>query len=305
MCKHIPVLLNEVLKYLPRKKEGLALDCTLGFAGHSEAILKNTNLGLIACDKDDEALEFSREKLRAFKQRTKIIKSDFKDIFKKINEHEIQNLRFILADIGLSSYQLDEDKRGFSKASNFLDMRMDTSQDFDAKKLVNSYHKEDLERIFKDFAELKDAKKIAEKIYSYRLKNEIKSAKELCEIIGEERLKTRKISKSTLVFQAIRIEVNKELEALKLLLKSLEKKPFKDCIVAIISFHSLEDVLVKKAFKKWAKSCICDEKAYKCTCDNNHDKGKILSKKPIQATLDEIKENSRSSCAKMRLFHFK
>ncbi|WP_297194024.1 16S rRNA (cytosine(1402)-N(4))-methyltransferase RsmH [uncultured Campylobacter sp.] len=306
MCKHIPVLLDEFLKYLPTKKDGIALDCTLGFAGHSEALLNTApNLKLIACDKDEDALEFSKTKLKKFGDRVKIIKSDFKDIFSKLSTDEIKNLRFILADIGVSSYQLDEDERGFSTNSNFLDMRMDKSMNFNAKKLVNSYSKEDLQRIFMDFAELKDAKNIAEKIYSYRLKKQIESAKELRQIIGKEKLKGRSISKATLVFQAIRIEVNSELKALETLLKNLEQNALKDCIVAIISFHSLEDGLVKKFFKQWSKSCVCGEMAYKCTCGNNNSKGEILSKKPIQATLDEIKANSRSSCAKMRLFYFR
>lgn len=306
MCKHIPVLLDEFLKYLPTEKDGIALDCTLGFAGHSEALLnKAPNLKLIACDKDEDALEFSKTKLKKFGDRVKIIKSDFKDIFSRLSTDEIKNLRFILADIGVSSHQLDEDERGFSTKSNFLDMRMDKSMNFNAKKLINSYSKEDLQRIFMDFAELKDAKNIAEKIYSYRLKKQIDSAKELTQIIGKEKLKGRSISKATLVFQAIRIEVNSELKALETLLKNLETNTLKDCIVAIISFHSLEDGLVKKVFKQWSKSCICDEREYKCTCGNNNSKGEILSKKPIQATLDEIKANSRSSCAKMRLFYFR
>lgn len=305
-CKHIPVLLDEVLKCTEDIDENSCmLDCTLGFAGHSKAMLENTkNTKLIACDKDDEAISFAKEELKNFKDRVKIFNSDFKDIFKKLNTDEIKSLRLILADIGLSSYQLDKDERGFSIRSNFLDMRMDTSLDLDAKTVINTYSKEQLAELFINYAQLKDAKNLAEKICAYRQKHYISSAKELAQLIGNEKLKNRSILKSVLVFQALRIEVNQELKALQELLETVSKAGLRNCKLLIISFHSLEDALVKTAFKKWAKSCICDENLYKCVCGNNHSLGKIINKKPLVASSSEIKMNSRSSCAKMRVFHF-
>lgn len=300
---HTPVLQTEVLKVFEGLDDGIFLDCTLGFSGHSKAILKaHKKLRLIACDKDDEALSFSRQNLQEFGSRVRLIKSDFKEILGKLSCDELMQVRGVLADIGVSSLHLDKDERGFSVHSNYLDMRMNQEQSLSAYELVNSYTPAQLEHIFKEFAELKDARVLAEKICIQRAKKPISSAKELAQIIGTQSVNGRRVSKAVLAFQAIRIEVNGELEALKQFLHTC--KVLKNCTLAVISFHSLEDALVKNAFKDFARACICDEKALKCECGANHSLGRVLSKKPIVASEAEKRANSRSSCAKMRAFYF-
>lgn len=298
--QHIPVLLNEVLDSFKEIKSGIILDCTLGYGGHSEAILRsNPNLKIIACDRDDDALNFCYEKFRPYKGRIEIHKSTFGTIFEKIGTSDIKG---ILADIGVSSLQLDLNERGFSTNSDALDMRMDKSQTFDAKELINSYSLDELTRIFYKYGELPNAKNIATKIVAYRQKSKITSAKELASIIGRSNLKNRSVLVATLVFQAIRIEVNKELNELENLLKHIEDSKIKDAVLDIITFHSLEDKIVKTKFKEWEKSCICPNSALRCECGNNHAIGKIITKKPLTASEQELQTNSRSSCAKLRTF---
>lgn len=298
---HIPVLLKPVLNSFKDIKNGTILDCTLGYGGHSEAILiSNPNLKIIACDRDSESLSFCKAKFEKYSDRIKIYKSNFAGILNKIDHEDI---RGILADIGVSSLQLDLDERGFSINSNNLDMRMDKNQTFSAKELINSYSKDQLADIFYKYAELPNAKSLAQKIVDARDKSPIKSAKELSSIIGRSNLKNRSVSIAILAFQAIRIEVNKELDELNNLLNLIKSSKINNAILDIISFHSLEDKIAKSTFKEWEKSCICDNFVMKCECGNNHSIGKILTKKPITPSEDEIKQNPRSSCAKMRIFH--
>ncbi|AKJ53902.1 16S rRNA methyltransferase [Campylobacter lari] len=301
---HIPVLLQEVLDAFDDFDGGDFLDCTLGYGGHSKALLQaHEKLRLIACDKDLEALNFSKDFLKNFQDRVSFNHIGFKDILTQIST---QNLRGILADIGVSSLQLDKNDRGFSLNSDFLDMRMDQNNPLSAKEVVNFYSKEALEQIFKDYGDLTPvASMLAQKIINARSQKEIVSAKELSQIIGNAKLKGRNVSLALLVFQALRIEVNNELGELKSLLENIEKAKLKDCKLAIISFHSLEDRIVKNTFKRWEKDCICDERAIKCECGKGHSLGKILSKKAISASKEEISYNSRSSCAKMRIFYFR
>ncbi|KAA6228466.1 MULTISPECIES: 16S rRNA (cytosine(1402)-N(4))-methyltransferase RsmH [unclassified Campylobacter] len=299
---HIPVLLEEVKQSFENVNEGLFLDCTLGYGGHSYALLKaHSKLKLIACDKDEIALNFSKDYLKEFVDRITFYHCDFREILDKIDSSK---LRGILADIGVSSLQLDKNERGFSIRSDYLDMRMDKNSKLSAFEVINSYSKEKLTNIFKEYAQLNNAFFLAEKICKARVIKEIKSAKELCEIIGFQRQNNRHISQAILVFQAIRIEVNDELNALNEFLLKLEKSRLKECVVAIICFHSLEDKIVKNFFKKWEKSCICDLRAVKCECGNNHSLGHIVNKKVIRASKLEIEKNSRASCAKMRVFYF-
>lgn len=305
---HIPVLRNEVVDIF-KDLQGFLIDCTLGFAGHSSAILStNKNIQIFACDKDDEALGFSKKRIETFKNRIKIFKSGFSNFLPFLETNEILNLSNvvgILADIGISSLQIDNNDRGFSLKSDALDMRMDKNASLDAKFVVNHYSRSDLERIFYEFAELTNAKQIATKIANYRADKEITSAKELATIIGTSNFKNRSISTATLAFQAIRIEVNKELDELNKLLDSIENSAIQNAKIAIITFHSLEDKIVKNRFKKWAQSCICPPFFERCECGNNHAIGKILTKKPITASADELKQNSRAKSAKLRVFEIK
>ena len=297
---HVPVLLDEVLQAFADIKSGAIVDCTLGYGGHSSAILEqNQNVNLIACDQDEEAIKFSSERLKKFGQRAQIFKSKFSEILGKVEQSQI---RGILADIGVSSLQLDKNERGFGLKSENLDMRMDAQAKFSAHDIVNSYSARELERIFADYGELPSPAKFATKIVEARQNGEIKSAERLAQIIGLKGINGRSVSAATLAFQAIRIEVNNELGELQNLLQSIEDSRIDECVVAIISFHSLEDRIVKSKFRQWAQSCICPPQALKCTCGGGNALGKIVSKKAITPSAAEIKANPRSSCAKMRIF---
>ncbi|PRN00587.1 16S rRNA (cytosine(1402)-N(4))-methyltransferase RsmH [Aliarcobacter cryaerophilus] len=295
---HIPVLYNEVLDCFKDINKGYIIDCTTGYAGHSSGLLnQNSSVQLICNDQDDEALEFSKKRLKDFEKRVEFNKGNFEDIIKKFEDYPI---RGILADIGVSSLQLDKLDRGFSFNSKNLDMRMNQNQILDASTVVNSYSQVELENIFKEYGEIREYKKIASLIVQNR---PFYSAKELAEFFYNK-LPKGKIHPATLIFQAIRIEVNDELGVLDRLFKSMEEAKLKDCIVAIISFHSLEDRVVKNYFKKWSENCICPKDAFRCECGKNHALGKIITKKPIIATNIEIKQNPRSRSAKLRVFRF-
>nr|WP_314747816.1 16S rRNA (cytosine(1402)-N(4))-methyltransferase RsmH [uncultured Campylobacter sp.] len=297
---HVPVLLNEVLQAFADIKSGAIVDCTLGYGGHSSAILEqNQNVNLIACDQDEEAIKFSFERLKKFGQRAQIFKSKFSEILGKVEQGQI---RGILADIGVSSLQLDKNGRGFGLKSENLDMRMDAQAKFSAYDVVNSYSAKELERIFADYGELPNPAKFAAKIIEVRQSSEIKSAERLAQIIGLKGVNGRSVSAATLAFQAIRIEVNNELGELQNLLQSIEDSQINECVVAIISFHSLEDRIVKNKFRQWAQGCICPPQALRCTCGGDNALGKIVSKKSITPSAAEVKANPRSSCAKMRIF---
>ena len=295
---HIPVLYNEVLDCFKEIKTGYIIDCTTGYAGHSSGLLnQNSSVQLICNDQDDEALNFSKNRLKDFENRVEFNKGNFEDIIKKFEDYPI---RGILADIGVSSLQLDKLDRGFSFNSENLDMRMNQNQILDASTVVNSYSQVELENIFKEYGEIREYKKVASLIVQNR---PFYSAKELAEFFYNK-LPKGKIHPATLIFQAIRIEVNDELGVLDRLFKSMEEAKLKDCIVAIISFHSLEDRVVKNYFKKWSENCICPKDAFRCECGKNHALGKIITKKPIIATNFEIKQNPRSRSAKLRVFRF-
>ena len=295
---HIHVLYNEVLDCFKDINKGYIIDCTTGYAGHSSGLLnQNSSVKLICNDQDDEALNFSKNRLKDFENRVEFNKGNFENIIKKFENYPI---RGVLADIGVSSLQLDKLDRGFSFNSKNLDMRMNQNQILDASTVVNSYSQLELENIFKEYGEIREYKKIA----SLSLQNRpFYSAKELAEFFYNK-LPKGKIHPATLIFQAIRIEVNDELGVLDRLFKSMEEAKLKDCIVAIISFHSLEDRVVKNYFKKWSENCICPKDAFRCECGKNHALGKIITKKPIIATNIEIKQNPRSRSAKLRVFRF-
>ncbi|MEM5558663.1 16S rRNA (cytosine(1402)-N(4))-methyltransferase RsmH [Aliarcobacter cryaerophilus] len=295
---HIPVLYNEVLDCFKGINKSYIIDCTTGYAGHSSGLLnQNSSVKLICNDQDDEALNFSKNRLKDFENRVEFNKGNFENIIKKFENYPI---RGVLADIGVSSLQLDKLDRGFSFNSENLDMRMNQNQSLDASTLINSYSQVELENIFKEYGEIREYKKVASLIVQNR---PFYSAKELAEFFYNK-LPKGKIHPATLIFQAIRIEVNDELGVLDRLFKSMEEAKLKDCIVAIISFHSLEDRVVKNYFKKWSENCICPKDAFRCECGKNHALGKIITKKPIIATNIEIKQNPRSRSAKLRVFRF-
>jgi 16S rRNA (cytosine1402-N4)-methyltransferase len=295
---HIPVLYKETLEAFKDISDGYIIDCTTGFAGHSSGLLSsNENVKLICNDQDDEALEFSKKRLEPFENRVVFNKGNFEHVIDTFKDYEI---RGVLADIGVSSLQLDKLDRGFGFESLTLDMRMDQNQALDAATVVNTYSTSELERVFRDCGEVREYKKVASLIVNNR---PFTSAKEISELLAKKMPKG-KIHPATLPFQGIRIEVNNELGVLERLFDSLENAKFKNCIVAIISFHSLEDRIVKNYFKKWSKSCICPDGVFRCECGNNHALGKIITKKPIIPTALEIKQNPRSRSSKLRIFKF-
>ncbi len=283
--------------------DGYFVDCTLGYAGHSSEMLATyENLHHIGIDRDDEALAFSKKRLAPYAGRSTLYKGTFATIFPTLKEKPVMA---VLADFGVSSLQLDKKERGFSFTSETLDMRMDPSSPLSAYEVVNTYTKDKLEYIFDAYGEVRSYKKLAAAVIEARAQAPIESAKELSEIAKTVIPSGGKIHPATLMFQAIRIEVNNELGEIEGLLDALEEKHTKNEVVSLISFHSLEDRLVKNRFKKWAQACICDPQAMRCTCGKNHALGKAFSSKPVTATKEELKINPRSRSAKMRSFRFK
>ena len=300
---HIPVLLNEVLESFSAVPEGYFVDCTLGYAGHSSEMLKAySHLKHIGIDRDDEALAFSKERLAPFSERSTLYKGTFATVLPTLEEAPVTAL---LADFGVSSLQLDKKERGFSFTSETLDMRMDASAPLSAYEVVNDYSQAQLEYIFDTYGEVRSYRKLAGAVIQARAKEPIRSAKALSEIAKTVIPPGGKIHPATLMFQAIRIEVNNELGEIEGLLDALEATHYAGEVVSLITFHSLEDRLVKNRFKKWSLACICDPQAMRCTCGKNHAIGKALSKKPLTASKEELKINPRSRSAKLRSFRFK
>jgi len=299
---HIPVLFDEVVDSFQDSNEGYFVDCTLGYGGHSSGVLKRyPHLKLIGIDRDDEALNFSSNRLLEFGNRVELKKGSFSQVLPTLISKPIVAM---LADFGVSSLQLDKKSRGFAFDSDVLDMRMDSSASLSAYEVVNEYSKEKLEYIFKHYGEVKNYKVVAQAIINARLKSPIKSAKELSDIILSVSSKKGKIHPATLAFQGIRIEVNDELGEIERLLDFLESNHTSGEIVSLITFHSLEDRLVKNRFRKWQKDCICDAQALRCSCGGNHSLGKSLYRKPITASKKELQLNPRSRSAKLRSFRF-
>ena len=299
---HIPVLLHEVIASFEGIDEGCIIDCTLGYGGHSEALLEqNPHIKLIGCDQDEEALSFSKKRLARFGERVIFEHGNFSSVIAKYAHLPI---RGILADIGVSSLQLDKKERGFAFDSDVLDMRMNPNNALSAFEVLNHYPKAELEFIFREYGEIHEYKKMAQLICEARAKEPIKSAKELSKL-AEKVGGKKSIHPSTLLFQAIRIEVNNELGVLSQLLESIKNADFTECIVGIISFHSLEDRIVKQTFKLWSQNCICPPEVMRCMCGNKNALGKLVTKKPIEATHAEMKKNPRSRSAKLRVFEMK
>ena len=298
--KHISVLLNEVISGLNISPDGVYLDCTLGGAGHSSEILKKLSSKgkLYGVDKDQDALDASAEKLKNFKNVT-FIKSDFKELQDKLDQVKFDG---ILLDLGVSSHQIDTAERGFSFLKDApLDMRMDKTQELTAFDVVNTYSKQDLERILFEYGEEQFAKLIVRKIMEQRSIKPIQTTLELNELIENTvpaKFKFKGASKKT--FQALRIEVNGELDGLGKTLEFLVSKLKKGGRIAVITFHSLEDRIVKHTFAKLEKACTCPPKTPICICGGKQIV-KFVNKKPITATEEELQNNMRSRSAKLRV----
>lgn len=301
--EHTPVMLNECIEGLNIKPDGIYVDGTLGGAGHSSHIVEKLSTGrLIAIDKDDTALMVSKERLSKYNNVT-YVKSDFKNFKNIINQLGISGVDGILLDLGVSSYQIDTPQRGFSyRYDGALDMRMDYSQGITAYDVVNTYSESDLARIIYTYGEENFSRAIAKKIVEVRKQKPIETTMELKSII--EQSIPRKFwgqgSPCKKTFQAIRIEVNGELDGLDIAIKDMVDGLNKGGRLAIITFHSLEDRIVKNVFKELSTDCICDKSIPVCVC---HHKAsvKLITRKPITATNIELKDNKRSSSAKLRV----
>lgn len=301
---HIPVLKSEVVSLLCVKPNGIYVDGTIGGAGHAKAILESEKIKLlIGIDQDEEALLAAKNNLKNF-DNVKLIHGNFRDIDKILDSENIENVDGILVDIGVSSHQIDEAERGFSfRTDAKLDMRMDRSKVFSAYELVNTYAEEELERVIRDYGEEKFAKSIARHIAKAREDKPITTTKELEKIILSSVPRYRgQDGKSNVqrTFQAIRIEVNGELDALSELIDKAVNKLKSGGRLEIISFHSLEDRIVKQKFKELAIGCICPPDFPICVCGHKATV-KIITKHPVEATEAELKINSRSASAKLRV----
>ncbi len=301
---HIPVLKSEVVSLLCVKPNGIYVDGTIGGAGHAKAILESEKIKLlIGIDQDEEALLAAKNNLKNF-DNVKLIHGNFRDIDKILDSENIENVDGILVDIGVSSHQIDEAERGFSfRTDAKLDMRMDRSKAFSAYELVNTYAEEELERVIRDYGEEKFAKSIARHIAKAREDKPITTTKELEKIILSSVPRYRgQDGKSNVqrTFQAIRIEVNGELDALSEFIDKAVNKLKSGGRLEIISFHSLEDRIVKQKFKELATGCICPPDFPICVCGHKATV-KIITKHPVEATEAELKINSRSASAKLRV----
>lgn len=304
--KHYSVLLNETIDALNVKPDGIYADGTLGGAGHSSVILSKLERGiLVGIDQDEDAIKAATTRLDQYPARHYIVKSNYENMNTVLKELGIDKVNGIVLDLGVSSYQLDTPERGFSyNTDSPLDMRMDRSSDRTARDIVNGYSEMELYRIIRDYGEDNFAKNIAKHIVARRAEKPIETTFELNEIIRAAipaRVRETGGHPSKRTFQAIRIELNRELEVLKNSIDMMIDLLQPGGRLAIITFHSLEDRIVKTAFNTAERPCICPPNFPQCVC-GRVSKGRHLTKKPILPGEEELEENSRSKSAKLRVF---
>ncbi len=286
---HVPVLLSEILQYLALKKDGIYVDCTVGEGGHAEEILEHIgeNGLLVGLDKDEKSLKIAEERLKKTGRNFILIKSDFLDISSQLKRFKIDRVEGILFDFGISSFQLEDVSRGFSfKNNELLDMRFDTSSLLNCEKLINKAPYSELYRILKNFGEERRASLIARRIVQKREEKRLKTTFELAEVASKALGRGKgKIDPATRTFQAFRIAVNRELESIEKVLPQIPNLLKKGGKICVISYHSLEDRLVKRSFKEAEGKGIL----------------RIITKKPVRPSPEEIFENPRSRSAKLRV----
>lgn len=303
---HIPVMLDECLEGLNIKADGIYVDGTVGGAGHSIEIVKRLsgNGRLICVDKDEDALKAAGERLAPYSDRVTFIHDDYKNLVAELDSIGVGKVDGILLDLGVSSYQLDNAERGFSYMKDApLDMRMDRSQRISAYEVVNGYSESELARILFDYGEEKLAKQIARNIVRARAEKPIETTLELAKIVEDTYpAKTRRKfgHPAKLTFQAIRIEVNDELSSLGEAVTQMARRLEKGGRMAVITFHSLEDRIVKSAFKELSLACTCPPDFPVCVCGKVQEV-ELVNKKPIVASEGELEKNSRSQSAKLRV----
>ena len=305
--QHTSVLLEETIDGLAVKPDGIYVDATLGGGGHAFEVCSrlNGNGRFIGIDQDAAAIEAAGERLKDFGEKVTIIRSNYRELKSVLRSIGVEKVDGIVLDLGVSSYQLDTAERGFSyRADASLDMRMDQRQQTTAKDIVNTYSETELYRVIRDYGEDKFAKNIAKHIVMEREKNPIETTGQLNEVI--RRAIPMKFQKngghpSKRTFQAIRIELNRELEVLRESLDEMIDMLNPGGRICIITFHSLEDRIVKSAFRKNENPCTCPSHFPVCVC-GNISKGKVITRKPILPSEEELMYNSRSKSAKLRIF---
>ena len=298
-------MIDEVIDNLDIKPNGIYVDLTVGGAGHSAEILKRIKNGKLICvDQDEEALVVAKDRLLKISDNVLFYKSNFENFKEILDYYGINKVDGVLLDIGVSSYQIDNGQRGFSYMIDApLDMRMDRDLKKSAFDVVNYYNSEDLEYIFYNYGEEKWTKRIVEFIVNYRKEKLIETTFELVDIIERaipKSVRAKGGHPAKRVFQAIRIEVNRELEVIKKVIPDIVERLNKDGRLCIITFHSLEDRIVKESFKELARGCICPKELYVCVC-NHKPKVKILTKKPLVPSKEEMNDNPRSKSSKLRV----
>lgn len=303
---HLPVMPRECIEGLAIKPDGIYLDGTTGGGGHSLLIAERLGESgrLIAFDKDEEALRAAKNKLKDHLGKVTFVHDDFASACGRLDELGIEALDGVLLDLGVSSYQIDNAERGFSYTKDApLDMRMDRGQDLDAYKVVNGYPREKLESIFRDYGEERLARRIAAKIEERRAEAPVATTLELAELVAGcyppgTRYKYGNPAKR--VFQAIRIEVNGELDRLSESVTALARRLRRGGRMAVITFHSLEDRIVKNAFRELSLSCTCPPDFPVCVCGKVKEV-ELVNAKPITASPEELKANPRAESAKLRI----
>lgn len=302
---HVPVLLDQCIEGLNIKEDGIYMDATVGGAGHSIEIVKRLKGGrLIAIDKDVDALQAANKRLNNYIDKVTFIHNDYKNFSEELDKLNIDKLDGILVDLGISSYQVDNGERGFSYIQDApLDMRMDQSQYLNAKIVINEYSESELSRILFEYGEESFARQIAREIVKEREKGEIETTAQLSNIVercypAKFRYKNGNPAKKT--FQAVRIEVNGELDRLHDALKEMALRLKKEGRMCVISFHSLEDRIVKETFRDLATGCTCPPSFPKCVCGRK-EQVILVNKKPIIASDEELEKNKRAASAKLRI----
>lgn len=304
--EHVPVLLDETLSFLDHPGIETVVDATVGGGGHAEAIL--TRIGhvriLYGFDRDEQAVMRAKRRLKKFGDRALIGKSHFADVSEELGRMRIDKVDAVLMDLGVSSFHFDDPKRGFSIKNNGpLDMRMDTSQELNASQIVNGYSEEKLVKIFSKFGEERYSKRIAKAIVRERNVEPIEDTRGLAEIIENATPKNRgrmSTHPATRVFQALRIAVNDELDSLAGSIEKAVDLLNADGRIAVISFHSLEDRIVKQTLKGLIRHCICPKESPICMC-GTPGKVTLLTKKPVEPGEEEIEKNRRARSAKLRV----
>ena len=303
---HYPVMFFECIEGLDIKPNGIYVDCTAGGGGHSEGILKKLDSGkLISIDQDDNALLACKNRFEKYGDKSILVKSNFCELERVLNDLNIDRIDGVIMDLGVSSHQLDTPERGFSyNCDANLDMRMNPLSPLSAYDVVNTYSESELKRIISEYGEEKFAHIIARNIVKERTIKPIETTTQLVDVIkksipvGAAKKEAQHPAKRT--FQAIRIEVNHELDVITPAINTAINRLNKGGRIVIMTFHSLEDRIVKNAYNEYAQGCTCPKDFPICVCGNKP-KIKIINKKPITASQEELEQNSRSKCAKLRI----